>query len=371
MTGSNKPCAGCLNQTRSFTGAGRAAALRRWSAPRSNGSTGSAPAASSSRSVNSRRLRQRSINRPARRVRHGRVGLKPNSLRDVIVWLGTLDRPVLPQAGALRRAKSAALAAADQLEELKPCVTEAVSEGRGARPADRGERRAGNDRFSIGVETASAPANDGSPPSVTSPSAGNRDASVRSLGQRRFQAGRERVRQLRAQADRGDVEERVAVDRGEVDPPTVPPQDHLGGLGRVRRYPERAGKIVGGTGGQDPERQAEASHAFRPSATPNCPSEIALLNNRRSATKGWTKGVSTNGQLRLGSNHDQERGLQVYHSPAIRPLCHGGAMSRGRPGPSWQDGGLMTSAVHQINHLLSLRRIDRALRLAAIGQSSS
>jgi hypothetical protein len=43
-----------------------------------------------------------------------------------------------------------------------------------------------------------------------------------------------------------------------IDPPTVPSQDYLGGLGRVSGDPERAGEVVGRSRRKDPERQAEA-----------------------------------------------------------------------------------------------------------------
>ena len=62
---------------------------------------------------------------------------------------------------------------------------------------------------------------------------------------------------------RGHVEERLAVDEAEIDPPRAALRDDAGGRVEVRRDAERAGEIVGGAHRQDAERQAALDHPER------------------------------------------------------------------------------------------------------------
>ena len=71
-----------------------------------------------------------------------------------------------------------------------------------------------------------------------------------------LQAGLQPLREIGTQADAGDVEEGVAVDRSEIDAARMALDDDVGGLHEVHRNAERARQVVGGAHRDDAERQA-------------------------------------------------------------------------------------------------------------------
>jgi hypothetical protein len=72
---------------------------------------------------------------------------------------------------------------------------------------------------------------------------------------------RQLLRQLRRQADRGDVEERLAVDETEIDATLAAGGDDARRAGDVRRNLQGAGEIVRGAHRQDAEGQVAFDHA--------------------------------------------------------------------------------------------------------------
>ena len=78
-----------------------------------------------------------------------------------------------------------------------------------------------------------------------------------------LQVARELAGEIGREPDSGDVEEQLAVDAAEVDPPPVPGEDDVGRLVEVGRDAERAGEVVRGAGRQDAERQAGLDEARR------------------------------------------------------------------------------------------------------------
>ena len=74
---------------------------------------------------------------------------------------------------------------------------------------------------------------------------------------------RQLLRQLRREPERSHIEEWLAVDEPEIDPPRPARRDDAGGGVEVRRNSKGPGEIVRGSDGEDAERQTRLDHAER------------------------------------------------------------------------------------------------------------